>query len=190
MTYDCGNSRRIFAIAAYGEEVVVVAFIISIYFLWAFFFNSSLKCVLKSSVSSVSSQSFSHCATSSFSSFSLVHSVFVCVEVKKEREIVSFYAQNKVQKRNEREEISNLHVTILNMLYIIPSSLNSSNSSSHSKSTSSFCFFLFCCSFARVSLLLVLVMTFSLLLRVVVRYFTFELSSFFLLEDDRVEYPK
>ena len=26
MTYDCGNSRRIFAIAAYGEEVVVVAF--------------------------------------------------------------------------------------------------------------------------------------------------------------------
>jgi hypothetical protein len=33
-------------------------------------------------------------------------------------------------------------------------------------------------------------MTFSLLLRVVVRYFTFELSSFFLLEDDRVEYPK
>ena len=77
----------------------------------AFFFNSSLKCVLKSSVSSVSSQSFSHCATSSFSSFSLVHSVFVCVEVKREREreIVSFYAQNKVQKRNEREEISNLH---------------------------------------------------------------------------------
>ena len=110
MTYDCGNSRRIFAIAAYGEEVVVVAFIISIYFLWAFFFNSSLKCVLKSSVSSVSSQSFSHCATSSFSSFSLVHSVFVCVEVKKEREIVSFYAQNKDQERNEREEeISNLH---------------------------------------------------------------------------------
>ena len=114
MTYDCGNSRRIFAIAAYGEEVVVVAFIISIYFLWAFFFNSSLKCVLKSSVSSVSSQSFSHCATSSFSSFSLVHSVFVRVEVKRERErereIVSFYAQNKDQERNEREEeISNLH---------------------------------------------------------------------------------
>ena len=85
-------------------------------------------------------------------------------EREREREIVSFYAQNKDQKRNEREEISNLHVTILNMLYIIPSSLNSSNSSSHSKSTSSFCFFLFCCSFARVSLLLVLVMTFSLLL--------------------------
>ena len=112
MTYDCGNSRRIFAIAAYGEEVVVVAFIISIYFLWAFFVNSSLKCVLKSSVSSVSSQSFSHCATSSFSSFSLVHSVFVRVEVKREREreIVRFYAQNKDQERNEREEeISNLH---------------------------------------------------------------------------------
>lgn len=117
MTYDWGNSRRIFAIAAYGEEVVVVAFIISIYFLMAFFFNSSLKCVLKSSVSSVSSQSFSHCATSSFSSFSLVHSVFVCVEVKKEREIVSFYAQNKEQNTNAsssnrketRGEISNLH---------------------------------------------------------------------------------
>lgn len=120
MTYDCGNSRRIFAIAAYGEEVVVVAFIISIYFLWAFFFNSSLKCVLKSSVSSVSSQSFSHCATSSFSSFSLVHSVFVCVEVKKEREIVSFYAQNKDQKRNEREErdLKSSRVTILNTFYI------------------------------------------------------------------------
>lgn len=117
MTYDWGNSRRIFAIAAYGEEVVVVAFIISIYFLMAFFFNSSLKCVLKSSVSSVSSQSFSHCATSSFSSFSLVHSVF---EVKRERvqkssSVFTRKTKNKTQtieqKRNEREkrEISNLH---------------------------------------------------------------------------------
>ena len=109
MTYDCGNSRRIFAIAAYGEEVVVVAFIISIYFLWAFFFNSSLKCVLKSSVSSVSSQSFSHCATSSFSSFSLVHSVFVCVEVKRERERERdrqfLRAKQRSEKKRERRDL-------------------------------------------------------------------------------------
>ena len=107
MTYDCGNSRRIFAIAAYGEEVVVVAFIISIYFLWAFFFNSSLKCVLKSSVSSVSSQSFSHCATSSFSSFSLVHSVFVCVEVKRERERDRQFlrAKQRSEKKRERRDL-------------------------------------------------------------------------------------
>jgi len=109
MTYDCGNSRRIFAIAAYGEEVVVVAFIISIYFLWAFFFNSSLKCVLKSSVSSVSSQSFSHCATSSFSSFSLVHSVFVRVEVKRERERERdrqfLRAKQRSEKKRERRDL-------------------------------------------------------------------------------------
>jgi len=166
MTYDCGNSRRIFAIAAYGEEVVVVAFIISIYFLWAFFFNSSLKCVLKSSVSSVSSQSFSHCATSSFSSFSLVHSVFVRVEVKRERERDRQFlrAKQRSEKKRERRERSQIFTRydFKYVLYRIPSSLNSSNSSSHSKSTSSFCFFLFCCSFARVSLLLALVMTFSL----------------------------
>ena len=171
MTYDCGNSRRIFAIAAYGEEVVVVAFIISIYFLWAFFFNSSLKCVLKSSVSSVSSQSFSHCATSSFSSFSLVHSVFVRVEVKRERERERerssvFTRKTKIRKETREKKRSQIFTRydFKYVLYRIPSSLNSSNSSSHSKSTSSFCFFLFCCSFARVSLLLVLVMTFSLLL--------------------------
>ena len=109
MTYDWGNSRRIFAIAAYGEEVVVVAFIISIYFLMAFFFNSSLKCVLKSSVSSVSSQSFSHCATSSFSSFSLVHSVFVCVEVKRERERERdrqfLRAKQRSEKKRERRDL-------------------------------------------------------------------------------------
>ena len=119
MTYDCGNSRRIFAIAAYGEEVVVVAFIISIYFLWAFFFNSSLKCVLKSSVSSVSSQSFSHCATSSFSSFSLVHSVFVCVEVKRERERDRQFlrAKQRSEKKRERRDLKSSRYDFKYVIY-------------------------------------------------------------------------
>ena len=119
MTYDCGNSRRIFAIAAYGEEVVVVAFIISIYFLWAFFFNSSLKCVLKSSVSSVSSQSFSHCATSSFSSFSLVHSVFVCVEVKRERERDRQFlrAKQSSEKKRERRDLKSSRYDFKYVIY-------------------------------------------------------------------------
>lgn len=119
MTYDCGNSRRIFAIAAYGEEVVVVAFIISIYFLMAFFFNSSLKCVLKSSVSSVSSQSFSHCATSSFSSFSLVHSVFVCVEVKRERERDRQFlrAKQRSEKKRERRDLKSSRYDFKYVIY-------------------------------------------------------------------------
>ena len=119
MTYDCGNSRRIFAIAAYGEEVVVVAFIISIYFLWAFFFNSSLKCVLKSSVSSVSSQSFSHCATSSFSSFSLVHSVFVCVEVERERERDRQFlrAKQSSEKKRERRDLKSSRYDFKYVIY-------------------------------------------------------------------------
>jgi hypothetical protein len=119
MTYDCGNSRRIFAIAAYGEEVVVVAFIISIYFLWAFFFNSSLKCVLKSSVSSVSSQSFSHCATSSFSSFSLVHSVFVRVEVKRERERDRQFlrAKQRSEKKRERRDLKSSRYDFKYVIY-------------------------------------------------------------------------
>lgn len=119
MTYDCGNSRRIFAIAAYGEEVVVVAFIISIYFLMAFFFNSSLKCVLKSSVSSVSSQSFSHCATSSFSSFSLVHSVFVCVEVKRERERDRQFlrAKQSSEKKRERRDLKSSRYDFKYVIY-------------------------------------------------------------------------
>ena len=119
MTYDCGNSRRIFAIAAYGEEVVVVAFIISIYFLWAFFFNSSLKCVLKSSVSSVSSQSFSHCATSSFSSFSLVHSVFVRVEVKRERERDRQFlrAKQSSEKKRERRDLKSSRYDFKYVIY-------------------------------------------------------------------------
>ena len=119
MTYDCGNSRRIFAIAAYGEEVVVVAFIISIYFLWAFFFNSSLKCVLKSSVSSVSSQSFSHCATSSFSSFSLDHSVFVCVEVKRERERDRQFLRAKQRSGKKRERRRDLKSSRYDFKYVI-----------------------------------------------------------------------
>lgn len=119
MTYDCGNSRRIFAIAAYGEEVVVVAFIISIYFLMAFFFNSSLKCVLKSSVSSVSSQSFSHCATSSFSSFSLVHSVFVCVEVERERERDRQFlrAKQSSEKKRERRDLKSSRYDFKYVIY-------------------------------------------------------------------------
>ena len=119
MTYDWGNSRRIFAIAAYGEEVVVVAFIISIYFLMAFFFNSSLKCVLKSSVSSVSSQSFSHCATSSFSSFSLVHSVFVCVEVKRERERDRQFlrAKQRSEKKRERRDLKSSRYDFKYVIY-------------------------------------------------------------------------
>ena len=73
---------------------------ISLYFCWrcrdaTFFFSSSLKCVLKSSAS-VSSQSSSHCATSSFSSFSLVHSaVRVKIWVEREREVLRSLARRK-----------------------------------------------------------------------------------------------
>ena len=79
---------------------------ISLYFCWrcrdaTFFFSSSLKCVLKSSAS-VSSQSSSHCATSSFSSFSLVHSA-VRVKIRVERERERSFGHSLAERARERK---------------------------------------------------------------------------------------
>jgi hypothetical protein len=74
---------------------------------------------LKSSVSSVSSQSFSHCATSSFSSFSLVHSVFVCVEVKRERERDRQFlrAKQSSEKKRERRDLKSSRYDFKYVIY-------------------------------------------------------------------------